>query len=838
MQQSCRRCRGQSVSVASFAFALHVAALCAVSARAADVADAAPGFDPTSATTETRDPTQEWKTESADVQMLIAGATMAGVGAGRTEKITVRMGGSVSRGTVVKADEGGIGVELRGLTLTFAWDKLTPRQYYALGRAYLPKEGLVYGALARYCVVNGMEKEAEDEIGRALSLDMAAWSLVRPVNDYLKEKRRREAGARTSGSASTASKRAGAGRSVGARKGGVGKAGTEHPYLYFGARDIPALRAKMKKPAFTRRMSTLLSHARGCLKRRPKRGRGMSMTRPSLGIAINCAYAYVITGEKQFADRAVAEGFNLLDCGPWNPDHHASTRGGDLGTGEGSLACAIVYDWCYDAMSEGQRDRFKSKLLREAVEVYHTSLDKRDWWVTNYVTNWCGVCHGGMGLAALALYHEDARARAAADTAWKHARTFLTTAVLEDGGGHEGVMYHHYGVHFALFFGAAAERTLGGSEVIDAAAVRFGGYWDAYMQGPDLGFANFNDMNEGTGKGLWGSNHRRWEAGPHAASAALYESRLERPDALLLWAADNGGTGFMYGGASPWPILFRRDAPFVAKKPALLEAVLFRGAGHVIWRSPRLWFAFNGGWISNKSHFNCDLGTFVLVSGDQRLVNDPGYGKNKTADHSTVVIDGKDQRKGTRGSYLRYGSGRGFHYLACDLSECYDNASRVMRHAVMVRGAYIVFLDDVAAGGNASVDCRVQTTGQIETSSGSQAAVIASKDGGRLNVVAAWPRAATVSRGRATISYVKVDPGRRGYAGPIVTVLVPGAAMPTAQFAPSGASATLTVSAAGGRDELTFAQSGGYWLLSEVNGQSARSISQPSARTVKRVSGR
>jgi hypothetical protein len=260
--------------------------------------------------------------------------------------------------------------------------------------------------------------------------------------------------------------------------------------------------------------------------------------------------------------------------------------------------------------------------------------------------------------------------------------------------------------------------------------------------------------------------------------------------------------------------------------------VLFRGAGHAIWRSPRLWFAFNGGWISNKSHLNYDLGSFVLVSGEQRLVNDPGYGKTATKDHSTIVIDNKNQRRGSRGAYLRYGSGRGFHYLACDFSDCYDNAARVVRHAVMVRGSYIVFFDDVAVSAGSSVDCRVQTAGTVEAASTS--AVISGKDGGRLNVAAAWPRDVKVSRGRGAHTFVRIDPGRQGYTGPIVSVLVPGASMPRAEFDPAGSSAKLKV----GNDELVFAMSGGYWLLSEVNGQSARGIGQPTTRSVRRVSGR
>src|SRR5690606_33480509 len=87
------------------------------------------------------------------------------------------------------------------------------------------------------------------------------------------------------------------------------------------------------------------------------------------------------------------------------------------------------------------------------------------------------------------------------------------------------------------------------------------------------------------------------EGGPASLRSAFFDSLVPGGDQLLRWAADNGGQRFYWSGASPFYFLWRRDAPAVPveAKPALQESVLFRGAGHAVWRSEDLFFAFNGG---------------------------------------------------------------------------------------------------------------------------------------------------------------------------------------------------------------------------------------------------
>lgn len=607
---------------------------------------------------------------------------------------------------------------------------------------------------------------------------------------------------------------------IGAAPAGDG----EHPRLFFSKRTLPALRAKIAREPFQSRWSRLLQNADHFLTEPVK---GLKEVRPAQGISILCAMAYAVTGKKAYAERAKREALALLAEPKWHTVR-GWNKGVDLETAEASASCALVYDWCHDALTSEERARFREGVLNKSTKIYLQSVEQhKDWWVENPVTNWCGVCNGGAGLAALAFHDEGPEFRKAADHARRLVPKFLRSVVLEDGDGHEGIMYHRYGVTFGYLFLTADAAISGGKvEALAEDARKLAGYWDVYLQAPDGRYANFNDMNEETFAGLYSKTPNQYEAGPCADLCALWESAHPQGDPLLLWGADNGGSAFFYRGTSPFWFLWRRDAPPAgSRKPPLRDAVLFRGSGHALIQSPDLWFCYNGGWTSNKSHANQDLGTFVLVAGGERLVHDAGYGATKTGDHSTIVVDGRDQPKDVRGTYVRFGSGKGFHYFASDLSAAYPGMLRkFVRHAVVVKGRYVVLLDEVEAPEPADLEWRLQTRRPIRLNG--KAAAIA----GEKTVLHVIPAAtgSVLGQGKATIEFVSQRPPARAAAWTFVTVLAPGAAPAKVAWDRKG---KLEV----GEDVIGFGKSEAGWILSSVNGASASSLGSGRERSLAAV---
>lgn len=611
-----------------------------------------------------------------------------------------------------------------------------------------------------------------------------------------------------------------------------------HPFLFFSADDIPAIRARMDAPEVADRRARLFARADALLNAAPS-----LESRVMEGNSGLLAFAYVVTGDTRYAQRAIEEALATAALDQWITGHDFN-RGADLVSSERSLGTALVYDWCYDAMTPEQRATLRNALLEKGVAQYYLTVDPSlnpNWYTYDPVNNWRGVCHGGSGVASLVLYHESDLARRAADLANQHLPLALRSLVLEDSGGHEGITYNNYGVEFALKGVMAMQRFYGGHEALlqELAVERLGNYWSVYLFGPDHHFANFSRHNYVWGEGLYSAG-TGIEGGPSSQRSTLIDSLVPGGDELMRWAADNGGQRFYWSGASPFYFLWRRiGAPstFQQPKPELQDAVLFRGAGHGVFQSDKLWFAYSSGanWLRG------DAGAFVLVAknGDtwERLIHlEPSLNFFPSEHQSTYTINGVSQRTGVdtltnRAQYLRFGSGDGFHYAASNIQPLYANTAltKLNRHVVMVRGKYVVMLDDLAGSEALTFDARFQTA-QSNTISVNATGGTINGQSQNLHIVSAGFDPFTVSEGAsAAVRHLRFS--RQAEQAVLLTVLYPtdktGAA-PTVAVE----NGVVTISHGSETDEVAFVRDGQDWRLSAVNGASADGIPSGEERNI------
>jgi hypothetical protein len=359
---------------------------------------------------------------------------------------------------------------------------------------------------------------------------------------------------------------------------------------------------------------------------------------------------------------------------------------------------------------------------------------------------------------------------------------------------------------------------------------RLVGYWLVYMQGPDGRYANFNNMDEHTfaGLGLAGLGDPP-TGGPASSLLALLESHTPQGDSLLRWGADHGNASYIYWGPEPFYFLWRSNRPTVTEKPALNKAVLFRTAGHAIFQSPTLWLAYNGGWISDKSHHNLDLGSFVLVANNERFAHDPGYNKQETGDHSTLLINEQGQFKGASAKTLRFGSGNHFDYILSDLSNAYQpraNLIRFHRHIIIMRGQYAVILDDLLCQTPAQFDWRLQTSKPIQTE---KTRAILHGEKGNLHILSSVS-GVQITTGKAALNYVSLSPTMPNNQQTFATILFPvtNDHFPTATFNQG----ELIITCQTQTDRLMFSQSNNGWMLQSVNNTDATQIPDGTQRTV------
>lgn len=231
-----------------------------------------------------------------------------------------------------------------------------------------------------------------------------------------------------------------------------------HPRLILTAAGWNELRASSTN--HTERSAIIgkvITDARKVLKASPlvykKAGmRLLDVSREAERRVILCSFAYRLTGETIFLDRARQDLLAAAAFTDWNPSHF-------LDTAEMTAALAIGYDWLYDDLPASERTTIRQAIQEKGINP-SLATNSQNWWHTDD-SNWNQVCFGGLTLGALAIADEDPAA----------AREFLTLARKDilhglklyapDGIFPEGPGYWGYGTSYQVMMLSALQTALG-----------------------------------------------------------------------------------------------------------------------------------------------------------------------------------------------------------------------------------------------------------------------------------------------------------------------------------------------------------------------------------------
>jgi hypothetical protein len=518
-----------------------------------------------------------------------------------------------------------------------------------------------------------------------------------------------------------------------------------HPYLLFTSAEKPALLARIKAD---RRDSEVFE--RYLLEGRRLLNATVERTDPPpremhtryvgaddyrrwvtqhLNAAFTLAFLYQMTGDERYVGKAFEHAnlvcaqenwmqtpheFDVIYSRVWpfgaKDDEVAFTY--DITAAATSQRMAFIYDWLYPALTKPQRDRIRGALLEKSIMRVRGNYEYL-WWATAYKCNWSGICHTGLGLAALALLDDDPQLTDVVARSCEGINAMLDH-IGNDGAWQEGRGYWAYGVGESVRFIDAIKRVSGGR--IDLYKHR------ALGQHP-LDFGLFG-LTGGFGDG---------SGGPVGESFVMNKLAQESGDPRAAWYVRN----FVRSSREEifdliWPATtVRPEKPAEASRnfPSIDWAVLRKDFGGEF-----MTVATKAGLNNDPHHGHLDCGTFNLTWENLNFIGEVprvpydekyfgamrwDYLEARTLGHNCVLVNGEEQvcaklkdqpwREDIGGHVTFYASEPAWAGVAMDPTRAYPGKELKGWHrwiALDKDTNIVVVLDKVQCAPGAEIDVR------------------------------------------------------------------------------------------------------------------------------------
>ena len=89
----------------------------------------------------------------------------------------------------------------------------------------------------------------------------------------------------------------------------------------------------------------------------------LDVSRETLRRVLLLGYAYRMTGDSRYAQRAEQEFLTVSAFSDWNPSHY-------LDVAEMTTAVAVGYDWLFDRMSNATKDSLRQAIINKRIKAF------------------------------------------------------------------------------------------------------------------------------------------------------------------------------------------------------------------------------------------------------------------------------------------------------------------------------------------------------------------------------------------------------------------------------------------------------------------------------------
>jgi len=411
------------------------------------------------------------------------------------------------------------------------------------------------------------------------------------------------------------------------------------------------------------------------------------------GICDTCAYAYLLSGRKEFAEVAKA---GLLAMSEWcvkrdeagniiydengkmmyDPNGHTSYKNQDQVHRQITYRSAMAYDWIYDILSSDEKAKILNMLeIRTEVMDYllgslcNSPFDSHGWTAFGYI-----------GIIAVATYGEIPKADMYLREIIPAYTALLPPWSYQDGGWSQGTDYWQYSTFFEQEFMDVLARA-GIIDLYKEAWAQNEYLWTMYAY-PAGSYGSFGDQSN---RMFPGANKRE----PFSASTLMnYAYYNKNPYAL--WLAKEIGTEF----DTMFDSYFTFAADVTPKKPENYPlAHWFKDIDWVVMTDSledreRVQMTFKSSPYGSFNHSHPDQNAFIIQAYGENLAIKSGYYDayhtihdstitRATFSHNTITVDGakgqSDDNLHARGKIISFANCEDFASVTGDATGAYNN---------------------------------------------------------------------------------------------------------------------------------------------------------------------